>query len=352
MIRRDLRLIPGLIALLGLLGGLRPAHAADELTGQLSDDEQAQGFVSLFNGVDFAGWQFGGDYGLPDPLPDNWKVEDGVIKLSGGGRPHLGTQWDYEDFDMRFEWRAMRPKYNSGFFIRSGRKVGSNQLNLARGAEGRFFGGKMNGGPAVPDLQNPAGEWNAWRVLVQGDKVTFWCNGKLAWEGTEFQATRGHIGLQAEGAPLEFRNLRIRELGYEPLNSLEQWNQSGGSWSQQGDALTSSVAGASLSTKKSDHAEYTLRLEWKGDAETAAVLQLRGTAEDATVVLGRESPSAVAPGQWNYLQVDVSGQKARVWQNGTVIAEDAPVSASAGGVGMLLNQGTLSLRNIRIRPAK
>jgi hypothetical protein len=68
------------------------------------------------------------------------------------------------------------------------------------------------GAKAVPDLQSPAGEWNEWRVLVVGDKVTFWCNGKLAWEATGLAPKEGHIGLQAEGAPLEFRNLRIREI--------------------------------------------------------------------------------------------------------------------------------------------
>ena len=37
-------------------------------------------------------------------------------------------------------------------------------------------------------------------------------NGKLAWEATGLAPERGHIGLQAEGAPLEFRNLQVREI--------------------------------------------------------------------------------------------------------------------------------------------
>ena len=63
--------------------------AADEFTVE-------PGFVSMFNGQDFSGWQFDQSYALPEKLPANWKVEDGLIKLSGGGRPHLGSQWDYE----------------------------------------------------------------------------------------------------------------------------------------------------------------------------------------------------------------------------------------------------------------
>ncbi len=167
------------------------------------------GFVPMFNGKDFSGWQFDQKWALPDPRPENWSVADGVIRLSGGGRPHLGSQWDYEDFDMRFQWRALREKYNSGFYIRSNRKVGNNQINLAKGAEGRFFGGKMTGGKAVPELQKPAMEWNDWRVRIEGDQGRFWGNGKLAWEGTEVASKTGHIGLQAERAPLECRRFPI-----------------------------------------------------------------------------------------------------------------------------------------------
>jgi hypothetical protein len=176
----------------------------------LTADERQAGFVSLFNGRDFTGWRFTGDP-APADVP-NWKVADGVIQLAGGGRPHLATQLEFGDFEMRFEWRALKPKYNSGFFIRSGKDLGSSQLNLAQGGEGAFLGGTLQGAKAVGDLQKPAGEWNEWRVTVTGDRVAFWCNGKPAWEGRGLRPARGFIGLQAEGAAIEFRRLRIREI--------------------------------------------------------------------------------------------------------------------------------------------
>ena len=186
------------------------ALAADE--NSLSDEEKKEGFVALFNGKDLTNWRFGDKDVLTAPLPENCKVEEGVIKVTGGGSPHLASAKEYTDFDFRFQWRGVKDKYNSGFFVRSGKKLGANQINLAKGSEGNFFGGKMKGGKAVPELQKPSGEWNEWRVLVVGDKMTFWCNGKLAWEGMEFEAKSGYLGLQAEGAPLEFRNLRIKEM--------------------------------------------------------------------------------------------------------------------------------------------
>ena len=175
------------------------AHAVDD------------GFTSLFNERDFDGWRFSGQK-AGDARPENWKVKDGVISLSGGAKPHLVTVKAFTDFEMKFEWRALKDKFNSGFYIRCKPDTGNNQVRVDKGFEGAFLGGKIVGAKAVPEMQRAIGEWNAWRVLVKGDKVTLWCNGKLAWEGSGLVPDSGHIGLQAEGAPLEFRNLQLREL--------------------------------------------------------------------------------------------------------------------------------------------
>ena len=321
------------------------------LPAATSADESWQiesGFVAMFNGQDFSGWQFGGGYHLPQPQPQNWLVEDQVIKVTGGGRPHLGSQWDYQDFDMRFQWRALREKYNSGFFIRSKRKVGNNQINLAKGGEGRFFGGKMQGGKPVPELQNAPQKWNDWRVLVVGSEVKFWCNGKLAWEGTEFQTARGHIGLQAEGAPLEFRRLRIKELGcqYLVLNSPQ----------------------SKFESKRRDYQDYVARLEFRATGDAVAQLALRGrSAPQSIVELGAlEVGSGSVPkldlkpvkkldnpaGQWNYLQASVTDNRATIWLNGVDVVKDAKLSAERGGLDLVSGSDKLQVRNVRIRPVE
>ena len=196
--------------LIGILFATCLCLEVSAVADDLSDEERSAGFVSMFNGKDLTGWRFTNDQ--PPEKVANWKVEDGVIRLSGGGSPHLATEREYANFEMRFEWRALQPKYNSGFFIRSGKNLGSNQLNLAKGGEGAFLGGKVTGAKPAGDLQKPSGEWNEWQVLVEQDKVTFTCNGKPAWEATGLMPEKGFIGLQAEGAPLEFRRLRIREI--------------------------------------------------------------------------------------------------------------------------------------------
>lgn len=351
-----------------VLVGCGTTAAAQELT----DEERGEGFVSMFNGRDFSGWRFSESSALPESLPANWKVEEGVIKLSGGGSPHLGSQWDYEDFDMRFQWRAVKENYNSGFFIRSGRKVGANQINLAKGAEGNFFGGKLTGGKPVPTLQKPPMQWNEWRVLVVGDKVTFWCNGELAWEGTGFESKRGYIGLQAEGAPLEFRTLRIKELGYVNLNDLKHWKAAeAGHWKQEGTVLVSDGAGGPLESTQQGYKDYTLRLEWTGAKDATGSVALRGKKSDTAILeLGNTKQGSgglpqygVAPlkkldnppGQWNYLEIRVVGAVVSVSLNGEVAVGKAEVPsdvAPAGGIALRANGQPLRFRNVRIKAGR
>ncbi len=321
---------------------------------KLSDEEARAGFVSMFNGQDFSGWQFGGGYGLPEKLPPNWKVEDGLIKLAGGGAPHLGSQWDYEDFDVRFEWRALKERYNSGFYIRSGRKVGANQINLARKAAGNLMGG-AKGGKAVPELQKPVGEWNEWRVLAVGDKVTFWCNGKQAWEVTGFKTPKGYIGLQAEGAPMEFRNLRIKEIGWESLNDPDRWTGGAGAlWGREGDRLVGKD-GKIQETRKTDYRDFVLRLEWKGARGTAGLVRLKSPGADFvfgdTSAASDASSKAANPiGQWNYLEVRFVGGKRTVWLNGVTVEEKVPLKASGPTpIGLGMKGPRMEFRNIRIR---
>jgi hypothetical protein len=191
-----------------LLAGIWPATGQAQ---ELTEEERAAGFVSLFNGQDFAGWRFG-DESPPKEVPANWKVEEGVIKVTGGGKPYLASSREYGNFELRLAWRGLKERYNSGLFLRSGKNVGSNQINLAHKGEGAFLGGKVQGAKAVGELQKPASQWNEWRILASGEKLSLWCNDTLAWEATGLTPEKGYLGLQAEGAAMEFRNIRIREI--------------------------------------------------------------------------------------------------------------------------------------------
>lgn len=311
----------------------------------LSDDEKKAGFISLFNGKDFSGWRFQKGSAL-GALPKNWSVADGLIQLHGGGNPHLASQWPFDDFDMRFQWKAHKKGYNSGFYVRSGREVNANQINLAEKACGQLINGAA-AAKAVPELQKPAGEWNDWRVLAEGDKLTFWCNGKEAWSVSGFKPASGYVGLQAEGAAIDFKNVRIRELGTTVLANLSDWNKSIG-WAQEGDVL---VAGnkAELLATRGTHQNFILRLEYQGSAGGLSL----GAQKKPAIAFGEGefAKNANPANQWNYLKVTVTKGKAALWLNGDNLANVLDVNADVRPVRIIPGDG-LRVRNVRIRDTK
>ena len=164
----------------------------------LAQAEKEEGFVPLFDGKSFEGWKENKN------TPKSWKIENGLLILLGGNSS-LFTSKAYEDFIVRFEWKPLKKGYNSGFFIRGG-----NQIQMAQGGAGMLFGNKAT--KAVPKLHKAPGEWNEWEVTCTGSKVALKVNGTLALEIDDFKAKKGPIGIEAEGHPIDFRNLRIKEI--------------------------------------------------------------------------------------------------------------------------------------------
>lgn len=60
---------------------------------------------------------------------------------------------------------------------------------------------------------HPPGEWNCYEVVCKGNEIRVWTNGFESSFADNAQTLRGRIGLEAEGHPIEFRNLRVKELG-------------------------------------------------------------------------------------------------------------------------------------------
>jgi hypothetical protein len=157
--------------------------------------EAEEGFRSLFDGKSFAGWK------VDENTPKSWRIEKGLLVLTGGSS-HLFTEESFGDFVIRFQWRALKKGYNSGFLFHG------HQIQLADGSAGMLFGRKDV--PAVPALHKPPGQWNEWEVTCTGTKLALKVNGKAAWEVNDFKPGRSPIGIEAEGRPIDFRNLRIK----------------------------------------------------------------------------------------------------------------------------------------------
>lgn len=295
----------------------------------LTAEETKAGFVSLFNGKDFSGWRF--TETAVGEIPKNWSVEDGVMRLHGGGKFHLASEWDYDDFEVRFQWKPHKTNYNSGFYVRSGRKVGANQINLAMKAAGNLMGAK--GGPGVPELQLPPGQWNEWKAVAEGEKLTFWCNEKQAWAVTGFKPARGYLGLQAEGAAIDFKNFRVREFGAVPAPKGKT-TFGKASFVEVYDEMFSLVV------PKESKENYSLRFEIRG------AIQLQVDGDSISTTEGEFAKAVYPAKRWNYVQVTATGGQTKIWINGT----ESAALAKPGRTVSIVPVGATAIQNVRVRP--
>lgn len=212
---------------------------AEEMHNTLTDAEREAGWELLFDGETLDGWR-----GYHDPgLPQNWGIEDGTMhRFDSGG--DIITRDTFSNFELSLEWKVAEGG-NSGIFYLA--ELGyegiwesapeMQVLDDERHADGQSpltSAGANYGLYAAPrGVVNPAGEWNHARIVVDGDYVEHWLNGKLVVEyvlgsaewaalvaNSKFDqwpdygtARSGHIGLQDHGDPVWYRNIKIRTTG-------------------------------------------------------------------------------------------------------------------------------------------
>jgi hypothetical protein len=189
--------------------------------------------TQLFNGQDFAGW----DFFVPDENVDVtkvWTVQNGVVHCAGKPNGYMQTKNEYSDYKFHVEWRWVEGPSNSGVLLH---KTGSDKLwpksiecQLQSGNAGDFwlidgtgvtvndtkFGGKAGQAAHVPKKEKsnekPVGQWNSYDIYCKGDTIKCYVNGLLQNEGTGSTETSGRICLQSEGAPIEFKNIYVELL--------------------------------------------------------------------------------------------------------------------------------------------
>ncbi|MDF1838353.1 MAG: DUF1080 domain-containing protein [Planctomycetota bacterium] len=64
----------------------------------------------------------------------------------------------------------------------------------------------------LPSNEKPLGEWNHYRILLDGSRLSLWVNGQLQNTARWCAEMPGPIGLQSEGVPIEFRNIQLRPI--------------------------------------------------------------------------------------------------------------------------------------------
>ncbi len=213
-------------------------QAGQEAMNQLTDEERADGWRLLFDGRTTDGWR-----GFrQDHVPDGWQAVDGTLARVGPGGD-LITVDQFDDFELTMEWKVEEAG-NSGLFFRATEDVsaiffGAPEMQILdddghRDGLSRLTAAGSNYAlhPAPEGVVRPAGEWNHFRLVVDGARVEQYMNDvhvvtyelwSPEWEAlvaeSKFaewpeygRATRGHIGVQDHGDPVWFRNIKIREL--------------------------------------------------------------------------------------------------------------------------------------------
>ena len=71
-----------------------------------------------------------------------------------------------------------------------------------------------NGKRSFPskNLTKGINQWNHYYIRAINGEVRLWVNGEEVSGGNECNPAEGYLCLESEGAPVEFRNIRIREL--------------------------------------------------------------------------------------------------------------------------------------------
>ncbi len=169
------------------------------------------------------------------PIGDVWSLEDGVLQCKGTPRGYLYTEKDYTDFILELEWRWPKDRPGNGgvllrttaphkiwprcleaqinadnagdFWTIGGYRV-TGEHPRRKTVEHAVFGTLVNLVKAE-HAEKPAGEWNHYRIVVQGDTVTLWVNGKQVNRATGCEVLPGKICLTAEGDAIAFRNVRL-----------------------------------------------------------------------------------------------------------------------------------------------
>jgi hypothetical protein len=190
---------------------------------------ESTAWTPLFDGKSLDGWR------IIDGKPDAWVARDGLLVAQAGGGGWLATTQEYADYLVEFEFR-LPPDGNSGLFLRpplEGNPAWEGiEVQLLDDAAAQYanlrpdqYCASIYGiAAASPRVSRPAGTWQRLRVLCLGRRVSVWLNDVNVANGDLDQhlaqaekirgitRTSGFPGLQNEHGPIEFRNLRLKNL--------------------------------------------------------------------------------------------------------------------------------------------
>lgn len=201
------------------------------------------------------GWRELGqsDFVNVNTAPDTWTWNDGTLHCTGKPVGVLRTAKPVTNFELVLQWSMRASGGNSGVFVwvpeDSLKNLKPNQLphgievqvldhgyatqyEKSSGKKADWF--TTNGDvfpvgksrmkpfpPVSPDgsrsfprkkLSKGVNEWNHYYIRAINGEVRLWVNGEEVSGGTAIEPRTGFLALESEGAPVDFKGIRIREL--------------------------------------------------------------------------------------------------------------------------------------------
>jgi hypothetical protein len=218
-------------------------------TNVLTAAETAAGWRLLFDGKTTAGWR---GFKKPTFPEKGWRAEDGILKHEKNEEGfHAGdivTDEQFDNFELTMDFKVT-PRGNSGLKYLVSEEMG--KPGTAVGFEYQILdddlhpdakkgkdGNRRCGGlydliaPPADKVLHPVGQWNQARLVVDGNNIEHWLNGKKTVSyvrgSAELKAliaeskfkdipgfgenAKGHILLQDHNDEIGFRNIKVRTL--------------------------------------------------------------------------------------------------------------------------------------------
>ncbi len=322
-----------------------------------------------------------------DSMKAHWRAENAELVNDGHGA-YATTEKDYANFELLIEYKTV-PKADSGIYLRGVPQVqiwdSTETAKFNIGAD-KGSGGLWNNSAGAPGkdplvlADKPFGEWNAFRILMVGSRVSVWLNGKKVVDHALMEnfydrktpvPPTGPIQLQTHGGEIRWRNIYLREIapaeankilashgkaGFKPIfngRDFTGWAGPTNNYVVADGALQCLPHKGGTIYTTAEYSDFMARVEFKlppggnnglairypgeGDVAYTGMCELQVLDDNYEKVKGKIDPrqahgsayGMVAAargyqhpiGAWNFQEVTVKGSKIKVELNGTVILD-------------------------------
>ena len=148
--------------------------------------------------------------------------------MNDGHGVYLTTAEDYGDFELLLDYKTVALA-DSGIYLRGVPQVqiwdttkeGGKWDRKANLGSGGLFNNQGEGKYPLVHADKPFGEWNHFRIIMKGDKVTVYMNDQLVVDNKKMDNyyeknkpiyETGPIQLQTHGGEIRFKNVFLKKL--------------------------------------------------------------------------------------------------------------------------------------------